>query len=147
MFHVGLIDDHGHFLVKPEDRTPEQKDSYSYFDLLVLNLKKMLAKLPGGSSRIATFAAALYLLREGKLVTSNSKVEQLTEQFKFNDYLVEARTLLEDGEGGGGPVPANNIGDGKIADKKQGLGYGKNGKNLLKRKVQPDGSMQTGDYR
>jgi hypothetical protein len=76
----------------------------------------LIAKVPGGSSRIATLAAALYLLREDK------------NQFDLDKYITEAKLLFE--EDGG--VPANNMGDGKIADNKKGIPY-KKGTSVLKR--------------
>jgi len=61
-FKLGLIDENGERLKKA--KTPEEKAAMGYFDRLVFNLKRLLAKVPGGSSQIATFAAALMLLRE-----------------------------------------------------------------------------------
>ncbi len=132
MYSAGLIDEHGNFIVDKQDRTEVQNNSYSYFDVLILNLKKMLAKIPGGSSRIATFAAALYMLKEGHTPTTEKKLLQLTENFesKLDFYLKESRILLEDEAAGG--IPVNNMGDGKIADPK--APFSKNKNKLLKRK-------------
>lgn len=122
IYKSGLIDDKGHWLIPKEDRTEEQLNSYSYFDVLILNIKKALAKVPGGSSRIATFAAALYMLREGHNPQSDKRVAILTEKFdaKYTEFLSEARVLLEDEGGGvvGSAVPTNNMGSGAIADPK-----------------------------
>jgi hypothetical protein len=84
-------------------------------DVLILNLKKLLAKLPFGSSRIGTFAAALYLIREGQFKT-NEEIESDISRLDtiMESYLTEATFLIEEGEGG---VPANNIGSGKVAAK------------------------------
>lgn len=130
MYELGIIDEHGNFLQDKETRSEKQLSSYSYLDILVLNLKKLLAKIPGGSTRIATFAAALYLMRERNAIHSHQAMESATENFNLDRMLSEARLILE--EDGG--VPANNVGDGQIADKKQGLPYKVNGKNVLKRK-------------
>lgn len=116
MYDVGLINADGDFIVPVEQRTAEQKASYSYFDVLILNLKRIMAKVPGGSTRIATFAAALFLLKERHPV-SESAVERLTAKF-----------LAEEGEG----APVNNMGGGAIADTKKGLKY--KPEALLKRK-------------
>ena len=128
MFHVGLIDEDGNFLVPKDKRTPEQEDCFSYFDLLILNLKKIIAKVPGGSTRIATFAAALFLLREGKPVSEKSVNVRSTQfQESMTDFISEARIFLTEDEGG---APTNNIGSGHVANKDQGLG-----KKVLKRKL------------
>ena len=35
MYEVGLIDEHGNFIVPADKRTDEQNSSYSYLDMLV----------------------------------------------------------------------------------------------------------------
>lgn len=120
MFAAGVIDAEGNFLQPKQSRTPEQLASYSYFDVLVLNLKRLIAKVPGGSTRIATFAAALYMMREGRPLSEQTAISMAANFGNDHQALFEqARMLLEDGEIAGAPV--NNVGDGQIADKKLGL--------------------------
>lgn len=40
------------------------KNYYTPFHRLVFNVKRLMAKAPGGSSRLASYAAALYLIKE-----------------------------------------------------------------------------------
>lgn len=137
MFKVGLINSDGEFLIPKDRRTPEQKSSYSYYDLLILNLKRMLAKVPGGSTRLATFAAALFLLREKKPISESATI-RLTEQFSqtFGQYLDEAKMLVEN-EG----APTNNVGGGGIADNRNG---GPNATKLIRRKAgKPNANTQS----
>jgi hypothetical protein len=64
-FKKGVIDKDGNFLVKQKDMTPEQKNTIpSILTILAWNLKKILSKIGIGRSSIASFATALYLLRE-----------------------------------------------------------------------------------
>lgn len=64
-YKLGIIDKDGKVLRRRDQlKTVEEKDAFRFFDILVLNLKKLLAKIPGGSSAIATYAAALLLLKE-----------------------------------------------------------------------------------
>jgi hypothetical protein len=64
-FKKGVIDKDGNFLVKQKDMTSEQKKTIpSILTILAWNLKKILSKIGIGRSSIASFAAALYLLRE-----------------------------------------------------------------------------------
>lgn len=102
-FKLGIIDRSGKVL-KPSStlETAKEKAAWGYFDRLVANLKKLLAKVPGGSTRLATYAAALLLLREQDNLKSMSDEEMIE--------------LLEDGI-------ANVVGDGKIA----GVGVGPQG--------------------
>jgi hypothetical protein len=61
-FKLGIIDDKGKKLKSPE--STEEHNAYGYFDRLVFNIKKLLEKLPGGKSRLASYAAALFLIKE-----------------------------------------------------------------------------------
>ena len=61
-FKLGLIDDQGKKLRKPE--TTEEKSAYNPFHRIVFNIKKLIAKAPGGSTRIASYASALFLIQE-----------------------------------------------------------------------------------
>ena len=64
-FKEGIIDEKGKNLIKAKDLlTNNQKDAYTTFHRLVFNIKRILEKVPFGKSRIASYAAALYLLRE-----------------------------------------------------------------------------------
>jgi|TARA_B110000503_G_scaffold135859_1_gene217164 hypothetical protein len=50
---------------------------YTPFHRLVFNVKRLIAKAPGGSSKIASYAAALYLLREKYSISNNDLYEGL----------------------------------------------------------------------
>lgn len=62
-FKHGLIDDKGKRTGK-KAQTGEEKSSYTFFHRLVFNIKRLLANAPGGKTRLASFAAALFLLKE-----------------------------------------------------------------------------------
>lgn len=105
-YKTGLIDKEGKVIVDKADRTPEQIKSFGYFDRLVANLKKLLGKIPGGKTRIASFAAALLLLREKNIDPDD--IEYLEECLQH--YMKEAEMLVEEGEGG--PTNATTMGPG-----------------------------------
>lgn len=64
-YEFGIVDAEGNVLRKSRElRTPEEKASYTLFHRLVFNIKRLLEKLPLGRKRIASYAAALFLLRE-----------------------------------------------------------------------------------
>ena len=63
-YKEGVIDAKGKLLVKGADQTSAQKKAYTTFDKLVFNLKRILEKVPFGKSQIASYAAALFLLKE-----------------------------------------------------------------------------------
>ena len=93
-FRVGIIDKDGN-RKKDYDKNSVQGGNnysqyYSPFHRLVFNIKKLMAKVPGGSSSIASYAAALYLLKE-KYGISESKIEQGVRQagLDVTDFMLE----------------------------------------------------------
>lgn len=101
-FREGVIDAEGNILKDYDKRLKDaEKESFTKFDLLILKLKKLIEKLPLGKTKLATYAAALYLIKEEK----NIKEETLEEGFV---QFLEQRQLNED-------APVNNVGGGNIA--------------------------------
>jgi hypothetical protein len=98
-FKLGVIDAEGNILKKGADRrTIAEKDSLTTFDVLMIKLKKLLALAPGGKTRLASYAAALWLIKEEKNLT----VDNIEEEFKKFSMLNE-------------DAPTNQVGSGKIA--------------------------------
>ena len=72
-YKQGVIDAEGNVIKKPEDRTTlDQKESLTTLDTLILNLKKILGKLPFGKTRLASYGAALFLIKEEKNLTEEN---------------------------------------------------------------------------
>lgn len=104
-FRTGVIDADGNILVPKNKRTQEQTQSFSLFDVLVRNIKLMLAKLPGGTSRFMSYGAALYFLREEAQPIADAAFFAFIEE---NSQIIE-NFVKED-------APVNNIGDGHVDD-------------------------------
>lgn len=84
-YEQGIIDDKGKILIKRKNFLKKaQRDAFGIFDLMILNLKKLLAKVPGGQSKLASYAAALFLIREWQHFSDDSL---LTEE--VNDDIIE----------------------------------------------------------
>lgn len=111
-YKTGVIDKDGKVVTDKKDRTQEQEKSWGYFDRLVANLKKLLGKIPGGKSRIASFAAALLLLREENIDPDD--MDLLQEKLDY--YMEEAQMLAEE-------APTMAAGSGAVA----GIGVGDDG--------------------
>ena len=88
-FKLGLIDNEGKKLRKP--KTEEEKSAYNLFHRLVFNIKKLINKAPGGTSKIASYAAGLFLLKE-HLNLSDETLERLLDEMgiEHTDYLEES---------------------------------------------------------
>ena len=89
-YQMGIIDENGDFLKKVDTLTPEEKATVTPLDILVINLKRILGKFPGGKSKLASFAAALYLIRAHNKVNESNIVDTLfTLEEDFNKFLEE----------------------------------------------------------
>jgi hypothetical protein len=84
-FKLGIIDEKGKILKKRRDlKGDEEKSAYNLSDTLVWNLKKILGKIPLGKSKLASYAAALWLIKEqgnGKIFVNEKELEK-----QFFDY-------------------------------------------------------------
>ena len=103
-FELGIIDKEGKILKKAIDRTtPDEKSAYTVFHRLVFNLKRIMAKAPGGKSVVARYGAALFLIKEhtgmsdSKLLKTLEKAldtpfeNELNENYWYQDE--EARLM------------------------------------------------------
>lgn len=72
-FKLGLVDENGKVLRKA--KTPEEKDAYTLFFRLVYNIKRLLNKVPGGKTKLASYAAALWLVHENTKMSTTAIYE------------------------------------------------------------------------
>lgn len=77
------------------------RDAYTPFHRLVFNIKRLMAKVPGGDTRLASYAAALYLIKE-KYSVSEKKILKGLGQLGIDptDLMVEESNwfVLENGQ-------------------------------------------------
>ena len=96
-YKLGIIDKDGNIIkVRRERLKQEEKDALGYFDIVTLNLRKLLGKLPGGQSAIATYAAAYLLLKEYPKKNLKEGFEPSEQQVAY--MLKEAVKEIEEGE-------------------------------------------------
>ena len=131
-FKEGVISDKGDILIKKNKRTQKQKKSFQIFDVMILKLKRLLGKIPGGKTRIASYAAALWLIKEDW--HNKSEEYLLTEGLNdldvdFLQYMREARNKKFQefiAQISNEEAPANAAGGGNVA------GLGVNGPSDVK---------------
>ena len=70
-YKLGIIDEKGNRIRKPKSTKPavelattELKNAYTILHKLVFNIKKIFSKIPGLRTKVGTYAAALYLLKD-----------------------------------------------------------------------------------
>lgn len=120
----GIIDEHGNVLKKQRTLNQTERAAWGRYDIMIANLKKLIARVPGGSSMIGSTAAAAFLFKECKDLNEDDGI--ILEE-RFNKYF---GILTEE-------APVNNASSGAVAGldnnppKKTTL---KNVRNLMKRK-------------
>ena len=94
-YALHLIDEDGNFLKSRNNYTSQEKRALGLFDIMVINLKKLIAKVPFGKTRIATLAAAMLLLRSTPLKEQALTDTLFSLEEDFNKTLEELE-LMED---------------------------------------------------
>lgn len=101
-FKLGLIDEKGKRLKKAESK--EEKEAMTYLDRFVFNIKRALSKI-GLDSKVATYAGALFLIRESQtqaIPSQNEIVKGIKEELNylaentditFNELFEDAPTM------------------------------------------------------
>lgn len=111
-YNTGVHDESGNLLVLEGQRTEQQEQSFNKFDLISLRLKKIMESIPGGNTRLASYAAAMMIINEQWedkseseiLSESNDMYVDYLRMFRLNKY---ARALEE--------MPTVSMGSGAIA--------------------------------
>jgi len=70
-YKLGIIDDNGNRIMQKGIKKPQvplvttqEKNAYTILHKLVFNIKKIFAKVPGLRTKVGTYAAALFLLKD-----------------------------------------------------------------------------------
>jgi len=113
-FKLGIIDKDGARIRPkgttrvPELNTAEERSSYTILHKLVFNIKKLFAKVPGLRTKVGTYAAALFLLKD----TFKESVDDPNMfEKEFMKYLKEEGIEFDD------TISENVIGFGEILPK------------------------------
>ena len=108
-YKQGIIDENGKRNKNVKLDTDEKKSAYTPFIRLAANIKRLVAKIPGGGSRLGSFASALYLIKE-KVGTKG--LEKICKELDVEvlDFLNEKNEwfLLEDKQLSPGVYRVNN---------------------------------------
>jgi hypothetical protein len=88
-YKLGIIDDKGKVLRKARTlKTSEEKKSYTLLHRFVFNLKRLIGIVPGGKSKLGSYAAALgLLLKEEKEINSIELEKDLYNHLRQNNLI------------------------------------------------------------
>ena len=89
-YKLGIIDEKGKRIKSVKLDTSEKKSAYTPFNRIVYNIKKLLAKAPGGSTKLASYASALFLIKE-HYGLSKKNIDNILEKSEMTriDFLAE----------------------------------------------------------
>ena len=102
-FELGIIDADGKRdkSYSKSDNASDYREYYSPFIRLVFNIKRVMGKAPGGNSKLASYAAALFLIKENYSI-SEKKILKDLQVFGVDptDLLAEENNwfVLENGQ-------------------------------------------------
>ena len=97
-YKLGIIDKDGNRILIPGTNRPtsldkiEERNAYTVLHKLVFNIKKLFAKVPGLRTKLGTYAAALFLLKD----TFKEDVDPKMWEQEFMKYLKESGYELDD---------------------------------------------------
>tara|TARA_B100000963_G_scaffold199954_1_gene174085 strand:- start:722 stop:1357 length:636 start_codon:yes stop_codon:yes gene_type:complete len=96
-YKLGVIDKDGNRILIPGTNKPtilntiKEKNSYTVLHKLVFNIKKIFAKVPGLRTKLGSYAAALFLLKD----TFKEDVDPKMWEQEFMKYLKENNIELD----------------------------------------------------
>lgn len=98
-FKLGIIDTNGTVIKKGSERqSSEEKAAYTVFHRLVFNIKRLLQKLPFGRSKLASWATALFLIKEETGMSEKQLMKILDKlDIDFDDTLFESTWYMNEG--------------------------------------------------
>ena len=88
-YALGIIDNNGKVLRKSKTlKTAKEKEAYTLLHRFVFNLKRLINVVPGGKSKLGTYAAALgLLLKESKDINMVELERDLYKHLSENDLI------------------------------------------------------------
>tara|TARA_Y100001963_G_C6782027_1_gene450501 strand:- start:1451 stop:2035 length:585 start_codon:yes stop_codon:yes gene_type:complete len=82
-YKLGIIDKKGKRDRDVDLDTDEKKSAWTHFIRLCANIKRLLQKIPGGGTKLGSFAAALYLIKETYKLP-DKEIEKILKEFNID---------------------------------------------------------------
>ena len=100
-YKEGIIDENGKRIKGVKLDTDAKKSAYTPFIRLSANIKRLLSKIPGGGTKLGSFASALFLIKE-KYNLDDTRLAEICEKCDVDilDFLNEHNQwfVLEDSQ-------------------------------------------------
>tara|TARA_Y100000385_G_C12975981_1_gene586190 strand:+ start:352 stop:921 length:570 start_codon:yes stop_codon:yes gene_type:complete len=88
-YKIGIIDKKGKRNKEVDIDTKDKKEAYTFLHRLVFNLKRLIELLPGGKSRLGSYASALFLIKEHCELTGAQLDKEIFKYLQEADLLEE----------------------------------------------------------
>ena len=102
-YKLGIVDENGKILIKKNKlKGSEQKEAYTMMHRFVWKMKRLMEKIPFGKSRLASYAAALWFIKEQNNFSDDNDDQLIQESFLSfleTDWKNDALILKENYEG------------------------------------------------
>jgi len=97
-YKLGIVDKDGKTLKKGSTlTTPEEKSAYTVFHRLVFNIKRLLNLLPFGKTKLASWATAIFLIKEETGMSEEAILKILKKMdIDFQDSLFESTWYMNE---------------------------------------------------
>lgn len=82
-FELGLIDETGAKIKDAE--TKEEEKEFNSYNNLVRNLKRLIAKIPGGGTQFGSLIAGIKLIQEEHGIDIDLALDMIYEKFELDD--------------------------------------------------------------
>ena len=90
-YNLGLVDENGKRIKSVKIDDSKKKAAYTPFHRLVFNVKRLINKAPGGKTKIASYLAGLYLIKEKYNLDEDSLLKIVEESgYEPLDFLSES---------------------------------------------------------
>ena len=117
-FSLGIVDKTGKRVRLPKNS--EERDAYNHLQRIVFKMQHLIKRAPGGRSRLATWAAALWFVRE----QAHGELVDCPDSYIIEGIERELRALRRE------DAAVNAVGGGNVA----GVGVGPDGEPGVYRK-------------
>lgn len=89
-YKLGIIDKEGNRLRNAKLDNDAKRDAYTPFIRLAVNLKRLVANVPGGGTRLGSLASALYLIKENYNL-ADKNITKIVSKFDIEplDFIAE----------------------------------------------------------
>ena len=94
-YKLGLIDENGKRIKKNRINSPEKRDPWTPYVRLCANIKRLVQKIPGGGTKLGSFASALFLIKENGNLDDHGLEKIIKKVLEWVNYSMEEALMFQ----------------------------------------------------